>query len=194
MKAYRCLSSTVALLITAIALVCLTALSSASASAASSPRCSMRLMIELTPDVPNPEDPGFVSSLLSNQVGYQLKWVRPDNESVIVVDLSGPGPDDRCGEVIETMRHDARIVSIRVDPQETQSISVTGSREPADIRSSVRMSRAGLGSLYWAVQHPTQAWRIVLPIRPDSSARLYADAVQACNFKVDAIGTSTACP
>jgi hypothetical protein len=28
---------------------------------------------------------------------------------------------------------------------------------------------AGIGSLYWAVRHPTQAWRIVLPIQLDGN-------------------------
>jgi len=31
--------------------------------------CNMRLSVELTPDVPNPVDLGFLSSLLSNQAG-----------------------------------------------------------------------------------------------------------------------------
>lgn len=201
MKAHPCLSVCAALLSTAIALLASSVLGSTTAHAASSDQCSMRLTIELTPDVPNPQDPAFLSSLLSNHVAYALKPVRPEGAAAIVADLSGPGPDEQCREVMEAMGHDGRIVSIRPESEEVPSISVTGSRESENIHPDVHASRTGFGSLYWAAQHPTEAWRIVLPVSPHHFERVYADAVQACtvlpqgiDVSPNGIDTSSACP
>lgn len=75
--------------------------------------CTMRLNVELTPDVPNPRDPEFLSSLLDNHPAYRLTLVRQDDASDIVVELSGPGPQEGCHEVIETMRKDGRVLSVQ---------------------------------------------------------------------------------
>jgi len=77
-------------------------------------RCDVRLSVELTPDVPDASDPGFLSSLLSNHPGYRLELLRQDDPSLIELDLSGPGPDYLCRGVIETMRRDGRVLAIRV--------------------------------------------------------------------------------
>jgi len=85
-------------------------------SAAASPAvCNMRLSVELTPDVPNPLDSGFLSSLLSNQASYQLTLLRQSSGSVIVLELAGPGPEYRCQNVVEAMRQDGRVLSIHLD-------------------------------------------------------------------------------
>src|SRR6266853_2786314 len=87
-------------------------------SAAAAPAvCNMRLSVELTPDVPDPLDSEFLSSLLSNQASYRLTlrgW-RPG--SVIVLELMGPGPEYRCQNVVEAMRRDGRILSIHLDQE-----------------------------------------------------------------------------
>jgi hypothetical protein len=75
--------------------------------------CSRHLSVELTPDVPNPRDIAFLSSLLT-QPGFQLAW-RGQDGSVIKLDLTGPGPDDQCRAVIAAMRKDGRVQSITVD-------------------------------------------------------------------------------
>src|SRR3984893_10222525 len=79
--------------------------------------CNMRLNVELTPDVPNPLDSGFLSSLLNNQASYRLTLRRRRAGSVIVIELTGPGPDFRCENVVEAMRKDGRVLSIRVDQE-----------------------------------------------------------------------------
>jgi len=76
--------------------------------------CERRLSVELTPDVPDPRDAGFLSSLLSNQVGYQLIFRGNADDSHIVMELIGPGPGYRCREAIQTMSRDARVISIHV--------------------------------------------------------------------------------
>jgi len=55
-------------------------------------RADMQLTVELTPDVPDPQDAGFLSSLLSNQVNYRLTMLRERDGSVIVLELTGPAP------------------------------------------------------------------------------------------------------
>jgi hypothetical protein len=77
--------------------------------------CDARLTVELSPGVPRASDDGFLSSLLNNHVSYRLDLVRQDSLSVIEVDLTGPGPSYRCQNVIDSMRRDARVESIRVE-------------------------------------------------------------------------------
>jgi len=79
--------------------------------------CNMRLSVELTPDVPNPVNSGFLSSLLSNQASYQLTLQGWRPGSVIVIELTGSGPDSRCQDVVEAMRKDGRVLSIHVDQE-----------------------------------------------------------------------------
>jgi len=83
------------------------------ANAAGVPECSLRLVVELTPDVPNPRDPEFLSSLLSNHPSYRLIWVGAQDAFHSILDLSGPGPDSACQDVVQTMRKDARVVSVQ---------------------------------------------------------------------------------
>jgi hypothetical protein len=100
------------------------------APAASVAPCDMRLRVELTPDVPDPRDPGFVSSLLGNHPDYQLTLLRldPQNASVITLDLAGPGPVAGCREVVNSMRKDARVVSVHL-----QQDAVRGTGQPMGI-------------------------------------------------------------
>jgi hypothetical protein len=76
--------------------------------------CHMRLGVELTPDVPDPQDPGFLSSLLDNHPGYRLILRRERTGSVIVLDLTGPGPRSQCQRVVDTLRRDGRVLSVHV--------------------------------------------------------------------------------
>ncbi len=84
-------------------------------AAASPAVCNMRLSVELTPDVPNPLDAGFLSSLLSNQAGYRLTLLGSRPGSVIVTALTGPGPEYRCHDVVHAIRRDGRVLSIHLD-------------------------------------------------------------------------------
>jgi hypothetical protein len=88
------------------------------ADAAGSSTCTLRLTVELTLDVPNPSDPGFVSSLLGNHVGYRLTLMRQIDDTTIDVQLDGPGIVERCQEVVEGMREDGRVQSIDVQEEE----------------------------------------------------------------------------
>jgi len=89
-----------------------TALAVGTVAAQTPPTCHRHLSVELTPDVPNPRDLAFLSSLLA-QPGFQLSWTG-QNGSVVELDLSGPGPDDQCRAVIAAMRKDGRVQSITV--------------------------------------------------------------------------------
>jgi hypothetical protein len=94
------------------AVVLVAVLGSNAAAAAASAPCDRRLAVELTPDIPNPRDEGFLSSLLGNHPGYQLTLRRQRHDSVIVLELTGPGPDYRCENVVEAMRKDGRVLSV----------------------------------------------------------------------------------
>jgi hypothetical protein len=78
------------------------------------PQCSMRLSVEVTPDVPNPGNGAFISSLLGNHTGYQLFLLRVVDDTHVNLQLQGPGPAERCQAVVDSMRDDGRISSIDV--------------------------------------------------------------------------------
>ncbi len=146
------------------------------ASAASPPPCISRLVVELTPDIPNPRDPEFLSSLLGNNPAYLLTWVRRYDGFAIILDLTGPGPREQCDAVIDTMRRDGRIVSVDLDSGDMQSVFVFGDatkpgETPRDEDPDVHISREGFGSLEWAVRHPVQGWKILLPLEPGDPVR-----------------------
>jgi hypothetical protein len=86
-------------------------------AAASPAVCNMRLSVELTPDIPNPRDSGFLSSLLSNQASYRLTLLGSRAGSVIVIELAGPGPEYLCQNVVEAMRKDGRVLSIHLEDE-----------------------------------------------------------------------------
>ena len=67
------------------------------------------------PGAPRASDDGFLSLLLNNHFAYCLDFLRQDGSSAIEVELTGPGPAYRCENVIESMRKDARVESIRVE-------------------------------------------------------------------------------
>jgi hypothetical protein len=85
-----------ALLVTAMVQL---APASGTAAAAPAAHCDMRARVELTPDMPQPLDAGFVSSLLSKHSAFRLTLRQQDpyNPSVIALDLTGPGPEANQG-------------------------------------------------------------------------------------------------
>ena len=85
------------------------------AAAAAPAPCHVRLTVELTPDVPDPTDAGFLGSLLSNQVNYLLSVRRERSDSLLVLELTGPGPDYRCSQAIEAIRRDGHVLSVHVN-------------------------------------------------------------------------------
>jgi len=94
--------------------VLVAALVSNTAVAAAPARCDVRLTVKLTPDVPNPGDAGFLGSLLSNQVDYLLSLRQERDDSLLVLQLTGPGPAYRCRQAIETIRKDGHVLSVHV--------------------------------------------------------------------------------
>ena len=85
---------------------------SANAVAAAPALCDLQLTVELTPDVPDPSDAGFLSSLLGNHPGYQLRVLRKLSDSVLDLELTGPGPDYVCNDVIDAIGKDGRVQSV----------------------------------------------------------------------------------
>jgi hypothetical protein len=75
------------------------------------PRCKMRLSVQLTPDVPNARDPGFLSSLAGDP-RYQLIWVR-STDTRVILELIGPGPRYRCSNEVSRIRRDGRVLKLQ---------------------------------------------------------------------------------
>jgi hypothetical protein len=136
-----------------------------SAAAAPQEACNAQLTVELTPDVPDASDVGFLSSLLNDSPVYHLDLLRQVDPALIELELAVPGPEYLCQNVIEAMRKDARVLSIRVDSSPSQaSQAVTAPLAAAELWG-VQVSGGGMGSLYWAARHPSRAWRVLVPVR-----------------------------
>ena len=103
MKTYRLITLVAAVLI------------SMTASAAEPAPCHVLLTVELTPDVPDPTDTGFLGSLLSNQVNYRLSVRRERSDTHLVLELTGLGLDQGCQNAIEAIRRDGRVLSVHVN-------------------------------------------------------------------------------
>ena len=97
------------------AVALLAALGGPSTAVAEDNSCDVRLTVEVSLGVPRASDDGFLNSLLNNHFTYRLDFLRQNSSSVIEVELKGPGPSYRCESVIESMRRDARVESIRVE-------------------------------------------------------------------------------
>jgi hypothetical protein len=78
------------------------------------PKCAMHLSVEVTLEVPDPSDAGFLSSLLGNHAGYQLFLLRVASDTRVELQLQGPGPAERCQGVVDDMSNDGRVESIDV--------------------------------------------------------------------------------
>ncbi len=87
-------------------------LCSGTVGAAAPEKCRARLEVKLTPDVPNPRDPSFLSALAANPL-YQLTWVS-GTDSMAVYDLTGPATDYQCEEEIKRLRRDAHLMDLKV--------------------------------------------------------------------------------
>jgi hypothetical protein len=83
----------------------------ASSVAAAAP-CDVRLALTLTPDVPNPRDPGFLGAILSSPQ-YQLTWI-DGSDTQATVQLTGPGPSSQCQMAVDKIGRDAHVVSFKV--------------------------------------------------------------------------------
>ena len=78
------------------------------------PRCAVRLSVAVTPDVPDPSNGGFLSSLLGDHAEYQLFLLSRDDDTHVTLQLQGPGPAARCHAVVDSMRNDGRVQSIQL--------------------------------------------------------------------------------
>jgi hypothetical protein len=78
--------------------------------------CDVRLTVELSPEVPNPRDAGFLSSLLGKYPNYQLILRRQRSDFVLDLELVGPDTDYRCQNMVESLREDARVLFVHAQP------------------------------------------------------------------------------
>src|ERR1700683_5432530 len=96
-----------------LAIVLIVALHSAPLIAAPAP-CDLKLAVVFTPDVPNPTDSGFLSSLLSNHPGFRLALAQSSRSPGTGLELTGAGPNDLCQNVLATIRKDSRVQSAQI--------------------------------------------------------------------------------
>jgi hypothetical protein len=83
-------------------------------------------------------------------------------------------------------------ISDSTESEEPEDIDVIGVSE--DESPDVHVSRAGIGSVYWAARHPSQAWRIFAPLAADAGTRLFRDVTIRCEMVADRSEYETGCP
>lgn len=62
---------------------------------------------------------------------------------------------------------DLRPPDLRSLPDETEAVTIAGAPLLPEQKADTHPSPGGIASLYWAARHPTQAWRVFLPIQLD---------------------------
>jgi hypothetical protein len=108
--------------------------------------CDMRLRVELTPDIANPRDAGVISSLVTSHPDYQLSLEHSDleNSSIIALSLRGPGPEAGCRDVVQSMRRNARVVSVEVQADATGTGLAMRTEQPlGSVRPPSALQRKG---------------------------------------------------
>lgn len=85
------------------------------------------------------------------------------------LDLKAPKLHD-----VWTPQEIAWVISGTVDPDRLDTIEVQGFRGPSAPRTPVAWS--GIAAPFWALAHPTQAWRIFAPLPPDQAAPTYVSS------------------
>jgi hypothetical protein len=82
-------------------------------------KCTLQLNVQLTPDVENPRDPAFLSTLAGNPA-YSLVFIRKsDDGDREVLQLSGP--PGTCRDQLEFMRQNSHVINIEVIAGDGQS-------------------------------------------------------------------------
>src|SRR4029077_11606133 len=117
-----------------------------SSQATSVAPCAMRLRVELTPDIANPRDAGVIASLVTSHPDYQLSLEDSglENSSVIALSLRGPGPEAGCREVVQSMRRNARVVSVEVQGDATGTALAMRTEHPlGSVPSASAVQRIG---------------------------------------------------
>jgi hypothetical protein len=85
-----------------------------SAHAATPAVCEVRLKIVAQPEATDPQHAALLNSLLSAYPGYRLiLQSREVQDHAVVVDLAGPAPRTNCRAVIEAIRRDPRVASVK---------------------------------------------------------------------------------
>jgi hypothetical protein len=93
------------------------AATTAEADAQAPATCTLRLLVQLSGEVENSQDPAFLSSLAGTP-GFVLTWIsasKPD--MTVTLKLTGQGSDYACRQEVERIRNDARVNELTVlDP------------------------------------------------------------------------------
>ena len=184
MKGYLRFTLATALLITVLEVLPV-AQAEGTAQVAPVAACDMRLRVEPTPDVSNPRDADFISSLLSNHPDYQLTLQRHEFEtsSVITLNLSGPGPEAGCREVVNSMRRNARVLSVEMQRDATGTLLAGSAAQPM---RSVQLASAvqPMGTVHAG---PDGDW-VVEPLNGVSYAQAARDRYECDILAVDQTG------
>jgi len=157
----------------------------AAAQAAPVTPCDLHLRVELSPDVPTPLGGAFLSSLLSHRAGYRLtlEWQEPGSAFLFALDLTGPGPETGCCEVVDSMRQDARVVSIEVRRDVTNTeLPVSTAQRPGTAQTASSVQPMG------TVRAGVDGDWVVEPLDGVSYARQARDRYECDIWAVDQTG------
>jgi hypothetical protein len=106
------------------------------------------------------EVPEIAAPWLSDQVANSNTAMRtvPGGARRTILDLRPPDVQSLHAQNLQP------AVTIS-ESDEIAAVAIAAVPLPPEESPEIQPPPAGIGSLYWAIRHPTQAWRIVLPIQ-----------------------------
>jgi hypothetical protein len=92
-----------------------------------------------------------------------------------------PAPLDlRPPDLASAQGTDSPVAPDPEDWDEQRPVAVVAGSSQSQDTSGTYVSPAGIGSLYWAARHPTQAWRVLLPVQPGDEFEAYESMSAKC--------------
>ena len=87
----------------------------------------------------------------------------PSALPIKALDLRPPDPQDILLTGSPQLITSIDATDAPLDADGMPDFVIVGAPPLPEMQSDIHVPQTGLGSLYWAFQHPTRAWRILLP-------------------------------
>jgi hypothetical protein len=87
----------------------------------------------------------------------------PNALPIKALDLRPPDPQDILLTGSPQVITSIDATDAPIDADSMPDFVIVGAPPLPEMQSDIHVPQTGFGSLYWALRHPTRAWRILLP-------------------------------
>jgi len=87
----------------------------------------------------------------------------PNALPIKALDLRPPDPQDIILTGSPQVITSIDATDAPIDADSMPDFVIVGAPPLPEMQSDIHVPQTGFGSLYWALRHPTRAWRILLP-------------------------------